>query len=126
MVAREFIDCHGGIVHANLRGLVTDKTWSYVFCKTLAMAGIHQTRNLLIDLRESQLPADALVAYYLPPVLEYIRLTRLYKIALVMDIAVREHNFYETVFNDRGFVIQMFTDYDQARNWFNPTDDLLN
>lgn len=120
MVAKECFECEEGIVQADLRGLITNNIWSYVFCKTLAMAGIHQTRNLLIDLRGARVPVNALAIYNLPPALEYIGLTRLYTIALVMDNRGREYKFYETVFRNRGFRVQMFTDYEKARNWLKP------
>jgi len=126
MIARDCFDCEDGIVHANLRGIVTNETWSYVFCKTLALAGIYETRNLLIDLRKAQVPVDAFAVYNLPPALEYIGLTRLYRIALVMDYRGREYTFYETVFRNRGFIVQLFTDYEEARGWFRPIDPHMN
>jgi len=126
MVATNCFECEDGIVRADLRGIVTDDTWSYIFCKTLALAGIYETRNLLIDLRKAHLPADAFADTKLPPVLEYIGLTRLYRIALVMDNSVREYTSYETVFRSRGFTVQMFADYEEARNWFRPADPLMN
>lgn len=126
MIARECFDCRDGIVHADLTGVVTDKAWSYIFCRTLALAGIYETRDLLIDLRKASVPVDAFVMYNLPPVLEYIGLTRMYRIALVMDRYRSEYTFYETVFRNRGFAVQMFTDYQEAINWFRPTDRLMN
>jgi len=120
MVPKDCFDCEDGIVRADLRGRVTDQIWSYVFCKTLALAGIYETRNLLIDLRQAQVPVNPFAVLSLPPALEYIGLTRLYRIALVVDYRENDYSFYETVFRNRGFALQIFTDYEEARNWFSP------
>ena len=126
MFVKEYFDCQDGIVRADLRGIVTDETWSYVFCKTLALAGIHRSRNMLIDLRGSQVPNNVLSVYNLPPVLEYISLTKRYRIAVVTDSRVSDRSFFDTVFRNRGFTAQMFTDYEDARNWLRPGDQNLN
>lgn len=126
MVAKDCFVYEGGIIRADLRGIVTDETWSYVFCKTLALAGIHQTRNLLIDLRGAMIPVTALAIYNLPPVLAYIGLSRLYRIALVMDCRGSEYTLVDTVFRNQGLVVQMFTDYEEATTWLKPADPHLN
>ena len=126
MIIRDRFECEDGIVRADLRGVITDQAWSYVFCKTLALAGIHQTRNLLIDLRGASVPASAFALKDLPPVLEYISLSKLYRIALVLGYRGREYAFCESAFRKGGFTVQMFTDYQQARNWLKPNQQHLN
>ncbi|MEW6411793.1 MAG: hypothetical protein AB1483_04875 [Candidatus Zixiibacteriota bacterium] len=116
-MTRECYYCDEGIVHAGIKGILEQKSWPYVFCKTLALAGIYHSRGLLIDLREATPPASAPLAGCLPAALEHICESGFYKLALVVQSHSETYSWFDTAFNELAPRLRIFTGYQEAKNW---------
>ena len=120
MNTQEFIYCDEDIVYAGLWGVVAYNSWSHLFCGALALAGIHQTRDLLIDLRETHLPVHTPLFQKLPSALKYMCQSGFYKMAVIVERRASEYSFFETVFLNRGSRLRIFTEYHEAKAWLKP------
>ncbi len=77
----------------------------------------HNCTRLLFDHRQTDVIAKFMRAYDRPIKYEEFGLDRSAKLAILLREVDDDLKFYETVCNNRGWQVQLFTDYDAAVGW---------
>ncbi len=86
--------------------------------KAIADAAVeHQCFMHLIDHREMTFLFGLSDYYDRPSINEKLGVSRKFKTAMVFSQLTEDTKFMETVFRNRGYVLQHFTDMDEAKTW---------
>jgi hypothetical protein len=110
-------DCLVGVFAGKLNEASAEE-----YMKTFVeMASEHDCKFILNDLREAELDLNTFQLYVLPAVLDAAGIDRSWIRAIVMPIQLKQladFRFFETVAINRGYQVKLFTDPDEAKNWF--------
>ncbi len=117
ITVEESIVRQNGFIHGSLSGHVNIGALKEFFSRVLAASTANETTALLIDLRQAQVPADAFEVYSVPEALGKIGVNKRAKMALLMRETSGECKFYETVFLNQGFAVQLFVEFEPAKAW---------
>ena len=77
----------------------------------------HKCSRILNDMREARLEKGAFDTVQMPQSAQKAGIERTVKRALLVPESSTEFHFLETVFINRGHVVRIFTDPDEAKEW---------
>ena len=80
-------------------------------------AGEYQCFVHLIDHREMNFALSLSDYYDRPAINEKLGMSRRFKTAVVFSQLTQDTKFMETVFRNRGYILQHFTDMEEAKAW---------
>lgn len=106
-----------GIVAATVKGKLTVGVAHKTIGEMVEVSAEHDTQLLLVDVTNAKLEASTTDIYYLPSQLVNLGLTPGHRQALVVSQDRRDHDFMETVSNNRGLRIKVFEDSEKAKSW---------
>lgn len=110
----------GAIVRTTARGLFDRVLVTQKASETLAGGRALRGQRFLIDDREAQSALDTLQIYELPRTLEQLGLSRSALVAVVYSASspsASDFRFFETVANNQGFHVKLFTAIEPALEW---------
>lgn len=84
----------------------------------VADAGAADVRGFLVDLRGTRNVASALSDYELANSgFKGLGVQRHQRVALLVDVADRSRDFFETLASNAGYILRVFADEEAARQW---------
>ena len=83
----------------------------------VALLDKHNCECILSDLREVDLRFSTIDFYSIPKLVTEAGVKHHVKRAVVFSKDAKNYNFFETVSQNRGQFVRVFTDFDKARAW---------
>ncbi len=77
----------------------------------------YNCEKFLVDHRETEIIAKTLPTYSRPELFNKLEFKRTWRAAMVVKELNNDTQFYETVFQNKGWQIRGFDDYDAAVEW---------
>jgi hypothetical protein len=74
-------------------------------------------KHFINDLRRANLDLTSIDIFSIPSLLIKLGIDHTWKIAVVFSNDVEDYSFFETVTNNRGKIVKIFKDPDEAINW---------
>ncbi len=107
------------ILYIKLSGNLLFEKITEMCTEGLSEAHKHGTYNVLLDQTLITSPLRTLDIYKLPGLIEKAGVTRQFKIAILYSKYPEDFYFYETVSENQGFTVRLFTakDKDRAIEW---------
>ena len=84
---------------------------------SIAKLNEYDCSKYLVDHRMSEFICGTFIAYDRPGLLESLGLKHWVKMAGVSNKITKQIHFLETVVRNRGWMLRVFTDYDEALAW---------
>ena len=114
-------DSELGIVSGSYVGRVTDEDFKEATIKAIDLAKVNNTNRFLIDDSQYEGGATVLGLYELHDLYDQLKTDRKSKGALVLPSSVsnakEDARFYETVCQNRGWNVKVFSEREAAINW---------
>lgn len=83
----------------------------------LSLAKIHKCKRFLNDMREADIKLSITDLYYASAEATTGEFDRTWKRALVVKEKTKEIEFYEITASNKGIIIKIFDDYNEALEW---------
>jgi len=80
-------------------------------------ASKHDFRHFLNDLREAEVDFSSIEIINIPGIFHAAGLDISRRRAIIVPNNLEDYRFFETVANNRGFNVKLFTDLNEAMNW---------
>lgn len=105
------------IVAAEVEGSLTIDVAHQTIIRMADASARHDTKLLLLDLRNASVEASTTDIYYLPSHFANLGLTQRHVQALVVAQDRQDYDFMETVSKNRGHLVKVFADKEKAKSW---------
>ena len=88
------------------------------FAKAIAAAAqTHDCKRFLNDMRKAKVDFSTVELYRMPGVLDASGLDPSWRRAIIASKQLKDYRFFETVAQNQGYSVRVFTDPDEALTW---------
>ena len=106
-------NCIKGSYNGNIN-LEAIKEYAKEIKKTVSK---HNCKHFFNDLRKANLDLSTMHIYNIPNLLIQLGIDHSWRIAIVVLKDSEDYSFFETVAVNRGHIVKLFMDPDEAMNW---------